>query len=196
MSNHTTNRSKAKPLPPVEFLKECFDVNFETGEIRWKEKRPIHHFKNAHGMGIHNSKWGGKIAGGVIKGSDGIERRIIRLFTNKHYMAHRVIFVMAGNPDPLDLQVDHIDGDALNNSLSNLRVATNQTNNANVGRKTYLGASRKLPKGVYPNGKRFQAKIKVNYKTICLGTYDTPETASAAYFEAAKSHFGEYARQD
>jgi len=189
-------RMKIKPLPPIEFLNECFDLSHETGRLFWKRERPLHHFKNTHGMRIHNSKWGGKEAGGIIKCSDGALRRIVRLFAKDHFLVHRIIFVMSGEPDPLGKQVDHIDGDPLNNLRSNLRVATNQTNNANVGRKTFMGKERHLPKCVYANGKRFQAKIKVNYRVICLGTFDTPEQASEAYMNAAKIHFGEFAKQD
>lgn len=187
---------KAKPLPPTEFLHECFDYLPETGQLMWKKERPLHHFKNTHGMRIHNSKWGGKEAGTILD-FEGVGRRVIRLFTSVHYMTHRLVFVLCGEPDPGDRQVDHIDWDALNNRRNNLRLATNQMNNANVGRKTYLGRVRHLPKGVYPNGVgKWQAKIKVNYKTICLGTYRSTEEASAAYGRAAERHFGSFARQD
>jgi len=189
---------KCNPLPSREFLQECFDFEPETGQLFWKKERPIHHFKNAHGMRIHNSKWGGKEAGHIFTNpEDGIQRRVVCLFSKVRFMVHRIIFVLCGDPDPGELQVDHIDQNSMNNRRGNLRLATNQLNNANVGRKTYMGRERHLPKGVYPNGVgKWQAKIKVNYKTICLGTYRSPEEASEAYMKAAKHHFGEYARQD
>lgn len=43
---------------------------------------------------------------------------------------------------------------------------------------------RKLPPGVYPNYNKFQAYHKVNGKRIHLGTFATPEEASAAYQRA------------
>lgn len=188
---------KIKSLPSAEFLHECFDLCEETGQIFWKKERPIHHFKNAHGMRIHNSKWGGKEAGTTFKDSFGILRRSISLNGYGRFLVHRIIFVLYGEPDPGLLQIDHKDGDALNNRRDNLRLATNKLNNANIGRKSYLGRVRHLPKGVYPNGVgKWQAKIKVNYKTICLGTYKSPEEASDAYERAAKHYFGEFARKD
>ncbi len=191
------NGMKIKPLPPVEFLHECFDYIPETGQLMWKKERPLHHFKNAHGMRIHNSKWGGKEAGNIFKSTDGALRRSVALRGLNKVLVHRIIFVISGEPDPKSLQVDHIDRNPLNNRRDNLRLATNQMNNANIGRKVYMGRVRHLPKGVYPNGVgKWQAKIKVNYKTFCLGTYRSPEEASDAYGKAATHHFGEYARQD
>lgn len=190
------NPSKCKPLPSLEYLNECFEYDADNGKLFWK-KRPLSHFKNAHGMHIHHSKWAGKEAGNIFKCSDGALRRNISINGMGKLLAHRIIFVMSGEPDPGALQVDHIDKNPLNNHRSNLRIATNQQNNANVGRKTFLGRQRTLPKGVYPNGKnKWQAKIKVNYKVLCLGTYSSPEAASAAYADAARLHFGEYARVD
>lgn len=191
MSKQIVKHTKAKELPDSEFLHECFDYNPETGELFWKVERPASHFKNTHGMRIHNSKWGGKRAGTLVGG-----RIVVRLFAKVHFLIHLVIWKMfRGDTD--GFQVDHEDKNALNNRLDNLRLSTNQANNANTGRKTYMGKTRHLPKGVYPNGKnKWQAKIKVNYKTHCLGTYDSPEKASKAYFEAAKKFFGEFACQD
>jgi hypothetical protein len=46
---------------------------------------------------------------------------------------------------------------------------------------------------IRPNG-RYQARIRVDKKIIWLGTFDTPEEAHSAYVQAAKQHFGEFAR--
>ncbi len=185
------------PFPSTELLHECFDLQHETGKLFWK-KRPLHHFKNAHGMGIHHSRWGGKEAGSIFVGGKGFApRRVVAIDGYGKVLCHIIVWLMSGKEIPAGMQVDHKNLDSLNNHIDNLRLATNQMNNANCKRKTYLGKERHLPKGVYPNGKnKWQAKIKVNYKTHCLGTYGSPEQASEAYFEAAKKFFGEFARQD
>lgn len=41
-------------LPTQEFLLECFIYNKVTGSLVWKA-RPLHHFKNTHGMNTFNS---------------------------------------------------------------------------------------------------------------------------------------------
>jgi hypothetical protein len=47
---------------------------------------------------------------------------------------------------------------------------------ANRRRKTNPG----LPRFVYPNGSGYRALIRSGYKVLYLGTFDTPQAASAA----------------
>jgi hypothetical protein len=90
--------------------------------------------------------------------------------------------------DPGD-EIDHEDGDGLNNRWTNLRPASHAQNMHNNG-----GWRRhELPKGVKPMRGRFQARICVNYVVTHLGTFDTPEGAHAAYCEAAERLHGEFA---
>lgn len=89
---------------------------------------------------------------------------------------HRLIM----NP-PLGMVIDHINRDTLDNRRSNLRICTIQQNLRNQKRpnnKTgYTGVS------IGHKGK-YNAQIKVNYKKIHLGTFDTIEEA---YRERKKS---------
>lgn len=82
--------------------------------------------------------------------------------------------------------------DPSNDRWANLRLATRSQNFAN--QRAYK-SNRLGIKGVSirKNG-RFLAQIQVHGKKINLGYHDTAESASAAYFAAAKQHFGEYAR--
>jgi hypothetical protein len=105
------------------------------------------------------------------------------------YRAHRIIWVMWYGAWPQH-EVDHDDGDKINNRICNLRPATHLQNTANKKRRV----ERKYPKGVdrLPGG-RFRAKICVKYKQISLGVYDTPEDAHAAYLAGAQKYFGNFA---
>ena len=105
------------------------------------------------------------------------------------YRAHRVIWVMFYGVWPLG-EVDHEDGDKINNKIKNLRPATHLQNTANKKRRV----ERLYPKGVnqLPSG-RYRAKICLDYKQISLGIFDTPEEASAAYLAGAKKYFGDFA---
>jgi hypothetical protein len=92
---------------------------------------------------------------------------------------------------PAGLRVDHVDGDTLNNRRENLRVCTHQQNLFNQR----LSASNTSGKtGVGRHGKNWCARIKVNGRTIRLGSFDHFEEAVAARLAAEKRYFGDFAR--
>jgi len=88
-------------------------------------------------------------------------------------------------------EVDHINGDKLDNRKSNLRFVTRTQNLQNRAWRL-KGVSRKSEKTRGP--RRWVARINVDGKTKFLGDFYTPEEAEQAYLNAAKEHFGEYAR--
>lgn len=93
-------------------------------------------------------------------------------------------------------EVDHINGDKLDNRKCNLRVCTRQENSFN----------RKIPKnnttgykGVryIKQGnriKRWRATLEKNGKSVNGGTHITKEEAAKAYNKLALEHFGKFAR--
>ena len=89
-------------------------------------------------------------------------------------------------------QIDHIDGDGLNNCRSNLRVSTTSQNHANrrPNRNNTSGF-----KGVTwkRRWKKWLAQIEVAGHNHYLGGFDDPRDAARAYNEAALKHFGEFA---
>lgn len=89
-----------------------------------------------------------------------------------------------------EYEVDHRDGDGLNNQMYNLRVCTSSQNQMNkrVQKNNTSGF-----KGVFESGKRWQAAIKVANKRTYLGSFVTPEEAARAYDKAAKELHGEFA---
>lgn len=88
------------------------------------------------------------------------------------------------------LDVDHRDGDGLNNRRANLREATRQQNMAN--RSTHAGNASGY-KGVWRHGRKFRASIQLNGKTVHLGGFDTAAEAALAYADAARQAHGEFA---
>lgn len=90
------------------------------------------------------------------------------------------------------LQVDHINGDRLDNRRCNLRVATYQQNSMNQHR-TAISSS--VYKGVSyrKDTNKFTAYITVNYKKINLGCFRSEQDAALAYDNAARVYFGEFA---
>ena len=84
--------------------------------------------------------------------------------------------------------VDHINHDTLDNRKSNLRIATNSDNlrngNLRINNKTGIN-------GVYFDKSRnkYLASIKVNYKKIFIGRYNTLEEAREKIEEKRKEYW-------
>lgn len=91
-----------------------------------------------------------------------------------------------------ETKVDHWDSNGLNNQRYNLRVATNAQNCRN---KSWNPHSSQF-KGVSWNRRNryWVSGIKVDYKLIHLGTFYEETDAAIAYNNAAKIHFGEFAK--
>jgi len=88
-----------------------------------------------------------------------------------------------------DYQVDHINGDKLDNRKCNLRKCTLTDNNRNkkIYKNNMVGY-----KGVHKVGNGFQARIMFNRKFINLGFFKDITKAALAYDEAAKKYFRKY----
>lgn len=87
--------------------------------------------------------------------------------------------------------IDHINGDTLNNSKSNLRVASRAENQRNCKTQHNCQSGRK---GVRKHKlcNKWQARITVNDKEIYLGLFDTFEEACKAREKAEDLYFKEY----
>lgn len=108
----------------------------------------------------------------------------------KQIAMHRLLLNMVNTG--IAIQVDHIDTDGLNNQKSNLRKATNQQNCFNIPPKHKNKTSKY--KGVYKvESGKFEAQIKLNYKSKSLGRYHTEEEAAKVYDSVARFYMGEFA---
>ena len=86
--------------------------------------------------------------------------------------------------------VDHKDRDKLNNRKSNYRVCSFAKNLLNSGMKKNNTSGYK---GVFKEGKKWQARIGVDGENIRLGLFKDKREAAKAYNAGAIKHHGEFA---
>jgi ribosomal protein S27AE len=92
---------------------------------------------------------------------------------------------------PLGKDVDHRDGNLLNNRRSNLRVCEHSQNLANAKCRKDSPSGYK---GVRFHRGKWEARIKIDYKGKHLGRFNTAEDAARAYNKAAVAQWGEHAQ--
>jgi AP2 domain/HNH endonuclease len=106
----------------------------------------------------------------------------------KRIMMHRLIMAA-----PAEVEVDHRDGDGLNNRRANLRRASHQENGFN--KKLYENNTSGFI-GVTWHKKlgKWRAQIRKGGRHHSLGCYLDPRDAALAYNAAALKLFGEFAK--
>jgi hypothetical protein len=169
--------TKTSTITP-ERVAQLLSYDPETGLFTWKPR----------GVPRFDNRFSGKQAG-TLSNSTGylqitIDHVCLRL--------NRVAYVLMMGEWPSD-RVDHKNLDKTDNRWCNLRASNNSQNMANTGKYCtnttgYKGVTKKN------KGKPYQASITRRGKYYHLGTYDTPEEAHAAYCQAAKDLFGDFAR--
>tara|TARA_R110002050_G_C8774825_1_gene500729 strand:- start:124 stop:615 length:492 start_codon:yes stop_codon:yes gene_type:complete len=108
-------------------------------------------------------------------------RRYARIKCIKEYSLHRVVYYAHNQEWDMNfkdkLEIDHIDRNAFNNHISNLRLVTHSQNQQNKNVKGYSWNKAE---------RKYRAHISVNGKLRFLGQYKTKEEARQAYLDAKK----------
>jgi hypothetical protein len=169
-----------KILPPIEYLRECFDLNEETGELTWKV-RPEKHFKRKQDALSWNMRLPGKTVGTKNKTD-----RVITQLNGKKIKTHRIVYKLVNGHDP-EADIDHQDKQNTNNRPRNLRLASKSQNMSNSRRSCGVIPYRGVTKR-YKDKERFNAGIWIKRAFYYMGPWSLPEEAHAAYC-IAKLHF-------
>lgn len=147
-------------------LRNLLNYNPETGILSWRIDRNV--IKAGEPIGsLHHSGY------------------LVFKFKKRQYLVHRIIwFGMTGKwPDD---QIDHIDTIKTNNKWNNLREASHTENqrNKNINKANNTSGY----KGVTWHKKRqkWRADIKVNGKSLTIGSFDNILDAVKAREEAGK----------
>lgn len=166
--------------PSIDLVRELFAYRSD-GELIWR-RRP--------------SATSPVVVGTVAGGEWGKKKRYksVRLLGRKT-LIHRIVWAIHLDAWP-EGDVDHIDGDGLNNRIENLRLATRSQNCMNRRNRsdnmTGLKGARKRKQR--DGSDVWTSSISIDGAEKYLGRFSTPEEAHAAYLKAAIDNFGEYAR--
>lgn len=168
-------------MPDLNFLKSILDYCPDTGEFRWKVYR----------CGRATI---GSVAGYLHVNSKRPDNKYYRIELNgKEYALHRLAYYYITSIDPAEKEVDHKNGNTLDNKFKNLRLGNDikTAQNRKIKRTNTSGF-----KGVSwkEDCKKWYARITVNKKTIHLGYYTNKFYAALVYARAAKHYFGEWRR--
>lgn len=109
---------------------------------------------------------------------------------NAAFQVHRLIWSMTYGKIPDNHFIDHINGNKLDNRISNLRLATRTDNNRNSASR----GGRSKYKGVYwfKRDQCWQAQIQIEGIKYHIGYFETEQEAADAYEAVAKEVHGEF----
>jgi hypothetical protein len=165
-----------KPLPPLDSLTDILHYFPETGDFIWL---------NPTSFRVKR----GDVAGTLAVNNRGRAKPHPHLLIRVHgvkYLAHRLAWLFGHGVDPSDKQIDHINGDSLDNRLCNLRLVTCAENLWNIHQAQSL--SRSGVRGAYQHKQtgNWISEISINGKKRHLGVFKTQAEAAAAYQQAAQ----------
>lgn len=174
-------------------LMAVLDYDKETGVFTWKA-RPVTENSREHARKF-NGRFAGKPAGSCHRTGDGRVYRAIKI-EQKAYLAHRLAWLYVHGVWP-NGEIDHIDNDASNNRIANLRDITSAENKQNRTAPARKSRSGRLGVLYIRATGKWQAKITINGEVKYLGTFADREEAYAAYLTAKRElhPFGELAKQ-
>ncbi len=154
-------------------LREIVFYDPKTGHFEWRKSR------------------GGKALAGTKAGSVNRRGYIEISIRCRKWLGHRLAWFYTHGQLPK--AIDHINGNASDNRIDNLRAASQGQNMANTRiRRNNTSGFKGVSWCSYTN--RWVAHIRKDGRKRTVGRFDTPEEAHAAYCLAAEQMHGEFAR--
>lgn len=144
----------------------------ETGKLFWLA-RDMEIFANPRVGKAWNSRYAGREA---ITADNGVGYKIGSIF-NRHYLAHRLAWVITHGDWPEI--IDHINGDPGDNRIANLRSVSAGLNSQNT-RRGKRNTSGRVGVSWHNASHKWWAQISLRGRHYNLGLYDTMEAAAAA----------------
>ena len=131
--------------------------------------------------GVLTRKSTGMIVGTVCVKRSGHKQLRVH-FNGKAYLVHRLIWAIVYGVNP-ESGIDHIDGNPLNNKISNLRLANQDVNNKN--KRVYANSKSGISGVSYrERDNTWIARVQHNKKMINIGSFNNLLDAAAARISA------------
>lgn len=165
-----TMRNEEKSLASYKDVAKLFQYDPDTGEFTYAGEFP----RRKKTVGNKKLNKSGNTYLVISCGGRGARR---------NFYAHRLAWVIHYGELPCGV-IDHVDGNGLNNSISNLRCVTQSENLRNSRRRE----SKSGATGVREVNGKWQARIVVCGKEISLGVYISKDDAVLARQEANKKY--------
>jgi len=162
----------------TDIVRELLDYDPDTGIFTWRA-RGREWFGSDRDWKRWNTQFAGKTAGYVAKGTRGYPMLKISVL-DKMYIASRLVFLWIG--DVIPKQVDHLDGNSLDNRWANLKPSASADNHKNqsMSRNNTSGVT-----GVYWHKAvgKWAAQVQLSGKLHHLGYFDDLDLAAMEVME-------------
>ena len=156
----------AKPALDADQVRQVFHYDAETGVFTWR----ITLGKGRAGRPAGNVNRDGYLDIGIY---------------GRKYPAGRLAWLYVHGEWP-KAQIDHMDGEKLNNRIANLRDVDARMNQENMRKARVDNVSKFL--GVTACQDHFISRIKIKGRQIILGKFTTAEEAHETYLKAKREH--------
>lgn len=156
----------------LDLLQHLFDCDPIRGVFYWRNPPALHLRRKGHLVGNRrpNGRWRIRING--------------REYLRSHLMW---LWVNGYMPE----LIDHKDRDCSNDSIHNLRTATQSQN---LGNRSMMKNNTSGYRSVFWDSrkKRWRARLSYNGKRVSLGSYCTPEEAYSVVQKRGRELYGEF----
>jgi len=169
---------------PLEYIKSILKIDLTSPSgLTWIKK-----FKTAGTLKAYKKK-------GVLTGKKYWVMKVPYNGKRHDLIVHRIVLLLKEKELDPDKEVDHDDGNSLNNNPDNLRESTHSENmhNSKAPKNNTSGH-----KGVFwhkASGK-WEVRIRLNGKLYNFGLYANKEDAIKVAIEARKKLHGEFGRDE
>ena len=172
---------KNPPSPSV--LRELIDYDPETGALVWRV-RDVSFFTDGKKSAIQSMRrWNTRYAGKPALNYKGTAGYFSGGVFTRLYLAHRVAWAIYSGAWP-ERQIDHINGNRLDNRIANLRSVTHQENGKNcaIGIKNTSGT---IGVSWHSRDLVWTAQVNKNGKQKHIGSFKNKDDAISARAKAS-----------